>query len=69
MLNILPNGKPSAKYECTASNDYEETRTVVLTEWWYDGKKVESIEKSADSYFYEYFDKAPFKIESIKLLP
>ena len=67
-LNILPTGGPSPQYECTAVGDYCGTeKTVVLTEWWCEGKQVEDIIVSAENYFYEEcgFDKAPFTILSI----
>ena len=68
-LNLLPNGEPSPFYLCTAINpNTDEEKTVVLTEWWYDYKKIESIENSANSYFYDVFDKGPFEIISIKKL-
>ena len=67
-LNVLPTGEPSPQYECTAVGDYCGTeKAVVLTEWWFNHKKVEDIEESAMNYFYEEsgFDKAPFTILSI----
>ena len=67
-LNKLPDGSPSPKYKCTARGYYCGTvKSVVLTEWWYDGKKVESIEETAKKYFYDGagFDKAPFKLVSV----
>lgn len=67
-LNILPTGEPSPQYECTAIGECGTEKTVVLTEWWSDHKKVEDIKESAMNYFYDEagFDKAPFKITSIR---
>jgi hypothetical protein len=60
-LNKLPNGTPSPTYKCAAIGRHCRTvKTVVLTEWWYDGKKVESIETSAENYFSDAFGKASF---------
>ena len=67
-LNKLPDGSPSPKYKCTAIGDYCGTvKSVVLTEWWCDGERVESIEESAEEYFYgdAGFDKATFKLVSV----
>jgi len=70
-LNKLPDGSPSPKYRCTAVGyACGEEKTVVLQEWWYDGRLVESIEDSAEDYFYgegeSGFDKSPFNITSIE---
>jgi hypothetical protein len=46
-----------------------EVKTAVLQEWWYDYKRVESIEDTAKSYFYEAFRKSPSKIVSITKEP
>lgn len=55
------------KYECTAISIDGDEKTAVIEEWWYDGEKVESIEATANDYFYTYFDKASFEI--IKIVP
>lgn len=66
-LNKLPNGEDSPRYKCTAYRPSTgETHTAVLTEWWCDGKRVESIEESAENYFYDFFDKGIFKITKIQ---
>ncbi len=55
------------RYECVAIAYLDdEVKTVVLTEWWFEGKLVESIEESAKHYFYDAFDKSPFKVVSIE---
>lgn len=67
-LNKRPTGEPSPQYECTAIGEWGTEKTVVPTEWGFAHKKVEDIEESAMHYFYDEagFDKAPFKITSIK---
>ena len=57
------------KYKCTARGELDDQIiTVVLEEWVYKGELVESIESSAEEYFYEAFDKHPFKIIEIEKL-
>jgi hypothetical protein len=70
-LNRLPNGMPSPSYKCTAiGRACGETKTVVLQEWWYEDRQVQTIEQSAEEYFYgdgtHGFDKHPFKILNIE---
>ena len=69
-LNKLPDGTDSPKYKCVAVGEDGTEKSVILTEWWCDGKLSETIEKSAENYFYEEsgFDKKPFKILSIEKL-
>lgn len=68
-LNKLPNGKDSPRYSVTAIKTCDgEKHTTVFQEWWYEGKKVCDIETSAEDYFYNYFDKASFKITNIELI-
>ena len=66
-LNKLPDGSNAPEYKCVAYCEVlDETKTVTLIEWWYEGKKVQPIEQSAKEYFYEAFDKSPFKIKSVE---
>ena len=68
-LNKLPDGSPSPKYSVTAKTyDGESEATEIITEWWYEGKQVCSIEESAKDFFYSLFDKHAFTITSIQLL-
>lgn len=54
------------RFDCTAVGRLcGEEKVVRIVEWWYDGKLVETIEESAESVFYEIFDKHPFTITSI----
>ncbi len=64
-LNKLPDGTDAPKYEVTAVSFSGEEKTITLTEWWYEGRKVESIEDSAQSAFYDAFDKESFMVVSI----
>lgn len=66
-LNKLPDGSNSPRFICKAIGNADgEEKTLELTEWWCDGKKVETIEQSAESYFYDAFDKASFEVISIE---
>lgn len=65
-LNKLPDGSPSPVFDCTAECGIDGTyKHLEITEWWFEGKKVESIEESAESYFYDAFDKGPFTVTDI----
>jgi hypothetical protein len=69
-LNRLPDGTQSPRFKCVAESHWDrEVKTVVLQEWWYDYKRVESIHSSAKSYFYEAFRKCPSTIVSITKEP
>ncbi len=65
-LNKLPDGSPSPYYECTAIDTDDIEHTETLQEWWCDGKKVMSIEESAEDYFYGYFDKCWFELTRVR---
>ena len=69
-LNKLPNGSDAPRYECKAKSihDEDDVRTLILTEWWNEGKLIESIEQSAESYFYDVFDKESFEIITISII-
>jgi hypothetical protein len=64
-LNKLPDGSPAPVFTCVAEGVDGEVKTLELTEWWYEGKKVETIEESAQHYFYDAFDKGSFEVKSI----
>ncbi len=56
------------KYLCTGTalrNGVMVTLTAELEEWWYEGRKVETIEETARGYFYDAFDKAG--LESLRV--
>ncbi len=65
-LNKLPDGSPSPVFTCVAESYEGERKVLELTEWWCDGRKVETIEESAEGYFYDVFDKASFTVISIE---
>lgn len=67
-LNKLPDGTDSPKFECVVEGMDGRRAVLVAQEWWYNGKRVQTIEATAHDYFYTAFDKAPFKIKSCKRL-
>ncbi|MCP3669159.1 MAG: hypothetical protein GY814_01720 [Gammaproteobacteria bacterium] len=67
-LNKLPDGSPAPVFRCVAVGFDGEKKTLDLTEWWWEGVKVETIEESTESYFYNAFDKGSFDVISITKL-
>lgn len=65
-LNKLPDGSDSPEYDCTAVSRFDGTeKTLRITEWWNEGRRVETIAQSAEGAFYDAFDKEPFKVIEI----
>lgn len=64
-LNKLPDGTDSPRFRVTAVSFSGEEKTLELQEWWFEGRRVETIEKSAEDAFYMAFDKESSHITEI----
>ena len=67
-MNILPRtlriSASNEKYINSDDNLIETTQD--FEEWRFEGKVVQSAEEVASGYFYDFFDKGPYKITNIE---
>lgn len=55
----------TATCDCNINGE-EETVTKLFSNWYHEGKLIQTAEKVAEDYFYGYFDKSYFKITKNK---